>query len=229
MFTGFPKEALTFFKGLKKNNNKTWFHKNKAQYDQAIMEPARAFVEDMGHRLMSIAPHIYAEPQVNRSIYRINRDIRFSKDKTPYKTHLALWFWEGGNRKEATGFYFGLSDDHVFVGAGMHCFSKPILEEYQQSLVSKRHGDEFSKIAKHLEKKGYILHGERYKRVPRGFDPDHKNAEYLKHKGLYVGIEQSVPKEVHSDKLLDYAFKHYKAVAPLHEWLLGVSKRSGKK
>ncbi|MEM6991152.1 MAG: DUF2461 family protein, partial [Myxococcota bacterium] len=90
-FDGFPKQTLTFLKGLGANNDKAWFTAHRADYDNYFMEPAKHFVVALGERLAKSSPGIHAEPKVNGSIFRINRDVRFSKDKRPYKDHLDLW------------------------------------------------------------------------------------------------------------------------------------------
>ena len=97
-FTGFPKETIRFLAGLHKNNNKVWFEGHREDYEAYFMEPAKAFVVAIAPRLCKLDPAINAEPRVNASILRINRDVRFSKDKSPYKDHLDLWFWTGKDR-----------------------------------------------------------------------------------------------------------------------------------
>jgi uncharacterized protein (TIGR02453 family) len=219
-FDGFPESALKFYAGLKKNNSKAWFEKHRDTFDNDIMAPARSLVFEMGERLRLISPDINADPRVNKSIFRINRDTRFSKNKKPYKTHLALWFWEGeGPRMESSGFYLHLESDSLMMGAGMYCFPRPLLTEYRNSVVHEKHGEALTKAIEAVGKKGYGIGGESYKRIPRGFDPDHPNAELLKHDGLWVGETVRVPKAVHSRKLLDYVFKRYQEMRPIHYWL----------
>ena len=100
-FNGFPKETVKFLKNLAKNHKRDWFNEHKGDFDAYVTEPARGFVDAMGTRLMEIAPGIIAEPRVNGSIFRIYRDTRFSKDKTPYKTHLGIFMWEGEGPKKS--------------------------------------------------------------------------------------------------------------------------------
>jgi uncharacterized protein (TIGR02453 family) len=110
-FTGFPQKGLVFFKELAENNDKLWFDAHRGDYEHHVLGPARYFIVALGDRLKSIAPKIQADPRVNKTLFRINRDTRFRHDKTPYKTHLALWFWEGTRpRMECSGFYFHLVD-----------------------------------------------------------------------------------------------------------------------
>lgn len=91
--TGFPAETLAFLRGLAENNTKAWFEAHRADYQAHYVEPALAFVAALGPRLQQIAPGAQFEPRINGSLFRINRDVRFSADKSPYKHHIDLWFW----------------------------------------------------------------------------------------------------------------------------------------
>lgn len=105
-FNGFPKEYFSFFNNLKKNNSKQWFEKHRGEYDEFVMHPAREFVTGMGEKLRKIAPEVNAIPKINKSLFKINRDVRFSKDKSPYKTYMGIWLWEGDRKRmESSGFY----------------------------------------------------------------------------------------------------------------------------
>jgi uncharacterized protein (TIGR02453 family) len=98
MFGGFPKGTAKFLRGLSKNNEKAWFEAHRGDYQTGYVEPALAFVEAIGPRLQKISPSISFEPKINGSLFRINRDVRFAKDKRPYKDHIDLWFWHGDKR-----------------------------------------------------------------------------------------------------------------------------------
>lgn len=89
-FNGFPRQYFTFFNQLKKNNSKEWFEKHRSEYDDSVMHPAREFVIAMGNKLRKIAPEVNAIPKINKSLFKINRDVRFSKDKSPYKTYMGI-------------------------------------------------------------------------------------------------------------------------------------------
>lgn len=226
-FAGYPKEATRFFRGLQKNNNKAWFTANKTVYDEKVIAPARDFIVAMGKKLHRISPGIQADPRVNKSIFRIYRDTRFSGDKTPYKTHLGLFFWEGERPKmECSGFYFHFEPPRLMLGVGSYMFSPPVLAEYRRSVVHPVHGRALADAIAHVEKKGYGLGGEKYKRTPRGFDPAHPNAPWLLYGGLYAGFEEKIPPELYSAKLVSFCFRHFKAMAPLHQWLTAMTERA---
>ena len=231
-FSGFSKETLVFYSELGKHNTKEWFDDHKKNFENFVMGPARAFVVDMGERLREIAPGVISDPRVNKSLFRINRDTRFSKDKTPYKTHLAVWFWEGAKKRmECSGFYFHLEPDRMMIGAGIYLFEKNVLEEYRRSVVHPVHGPKLVQAIEALEGKvkgdgGCGLYpGERYKRVPRGYDPDHERAELLLNKGLVAGDDGRIPPELYSSALLDYCMARYEKMLPLHRWLVEMTGR----
>mgnify|MGYP000924420434 CR=1 FL=1 len=227
-FQGFPPETLKFYKNLMKNNNKQWFASHKGDFDSQVMDPARKFVIAMGERLARLSPGIIADPRTDRSIFRIFRDTRFSRDKTPYKTNLALWFWEGERpRMECSGYYFHLEPSMLMLGAGVYMFPKDLLKVYRESVADEKHGAELEKALKAIARKGgYLPGGEQYKTVPRGYDPNHPRAELLKYGGLYTGIELPVPPELHTSKLVEFCFNHYKNMAALHTWLLAMTRRA---
>ena len=93
-FNGFPKKFTKFFADLAMNNNKLWFNEHKPDYEQFVLGPSKLFVIAMGERLSELSPDINAIPMVNKSLFRLNRDTRFSKDKSPYKTNVGIFFWE---------------------------------------------------------------------------------------------------------------------------------------
>lgn len=221
-FSGFTKETVRFFTALRKNNNREWFERNRATYDEHVMGPAKLFVTAMGERLRKIAPHIVAVPKVNKSIFRINHDTRFSLDPSPYKTNLGIYFWEGTrSRMESSGFYFHLEPPDLMLGGGMYIIPDNLLGRFRKAVVDRKSGAEIGKITRSiLAIDGFSVDGQHYKRVPAGFDPAHPNAALLKHKGLYAGTEAKIPDEFYSARLVDYCFERFEPLAPLHRWLM---------
>jgi len=220
-FDGFPKELFIFFADLAINNDRIWFNKHKKDYEQFVLAPSRSFVVAMGERLSELSPDIQAIPAVNKSLFRQNRDTRFSKDKSPYKTNLGILFWEGDRKRmECPGFYFHVEAGNLMLGGGLYQFPKDLIEPYRKAVTDNNSGKELSDIVKTLKQEKIVLGGSHYKRVPQGYDPNHQNAEFLKHNGLYTMIETRIPKEFHSDKLIDYCFERYNKMYPLHKWIL---------
>jgi len=221
-FNGFSKATVDFFKGLKTNNTREWFEAHRLIYESEVMAPAKAFVTAMGTRLKELVPRLNAIPKINKSIFRLNRDTRFSADPTPYKTNLGIYFWEGGaSRMEGAGFYFHLEPPRLMLGGGAYMFSDKQLPRYRRAVVDRKFGPELTKIVAELSRlAGWEIGGKHYKRVPAGFDPSHPNAALLLHNGLYGGIEMNIPKEFYSGRLIDYCLERYAALVPLHRWLM---------
>jgi len=225
-FAGFSTKTVTFFRQIKTHNDKAWFEAHKGDYEEHVLAPVRAFVVALGERLRQFAPAVIADPRANRSLFRIYRDARFSKDKSPYKTHLGLWLWEGPRpRMENSGFYFHLEPPEIYLGVGMYQFPDTLLAAYRNDAIHPVHGAALNDAVKALAKKGYAVGGQSYKRVPRGFDPEHPNAALLMHGGLYAGWDGPIPPELYTPKLLDFCVRHYKAVLPLHQWLTAFVER----
>jgi uncharacterized protein (TIGR02453 family) len=221
-FTGFTKETVRFYAALRKNNNRAWFEANRPTYDAHVMAPAKLFVMAMGERLKKIVPRVVAIPAVNKSIFRINRDTRFSLDPAPYKTNLGIYFWDGSrSRMESSGFYFGLEPPEFYLGGGMYMIPESLYGRFRKDVVDKRRGMEISRIVAAIRaREGFSVEGDQYKRVPAGFDPGHPNADLLKHKGLYASFATKVPDEFYSERIVDYCFERFEPIVPLHRWLM---------
>jgi uncharacterized protein (TIGR02453 family) len=180
-----PKEAIAFFKGLEANNNKAWFDVHRDDYLEHVLEPLKFLVMAMGAALARKIPGLVADPRVNGSLFRINRDTRFSRDKSPYKTQAGMYLWIGpGEKLACPGLYFEIGPRHVSLGSGTYMFADSAIGAYRRYVAEK--GAKLATAIRKAEKAGFELGGEKLKRVPSGFDPAHKHAELLKHKGLYV-------------------------------------------
>ncbi|MCU0275810.1 MAG: DUF2461 domain-containing protein [Acidobacteria bacterium] len=225
-FPGFPKRTVTFLRDLAAHNDRDWFAAHKMEYEATVMEPAKAFVLAMGERLRRLTPGVKAEPRTNGSLFRIHRDTRFSPDKSPYKTNLGIFFWEGGGpRLDCPGYYFHLEPPNLMLGGGLYIFSRPLLERYRRAVADPEYGAELAAIAKKIgSRPSYTLGGEHYKRVPAGYDADPAAEFLLRHAGLYAGWEGRIPVELHSPALLDFCFAKFKPMEPLHRWLVKLVK-----
>jgi uncharacterized protein (TIGR02453 family) len=220
-FKGFSKKTVAFFRDLAANNNREWFAARRSDYDENVLRPARAFVVAMGRRLQRLTPGINASPRPDGSLFRIYRDTRFSQDKTPYKTHMGIFFWEGkGPRMECSGYYFHLEPPRLMLGGGLYMFSRPLLERFRKAALDPEYGDELAAAAKKITSRpGFSLGGAHYKRLPPGTDPAHPNAGLLLHNGLYAGWEADIPAEFYSPSLIDFCLEKFRPVEPLHRWL----------
>ena len=228
-FQGFSKETIKFFKELSNNNNREWFERHKKEYEGCVLTPAKDFVLSMGERLRALSPKVIADPRVNKSIFRIYRDIRFSKDKTPYKTNLALWFPLGvGSAKfDNPGYYLSLDSNSLMLGAGIHRFSKPLLQAYREAVVEPELGLALSDLITQAHQKGYSIGQKTYKRIPRVYDADHPLADLLRYSGLTFATEESIPDDLFSDQLVDYCFTFYRGMVPMITWLQNMKEKAG--
>ena len=221
-FGGFPKGTAKFLRALSKNNEKAWFDPHRGDYQASYVEPALAFVEAIGPRLQKISSSISYQPKINGSLFRINRDVRFAKDKRPYKDHIDLWFWHGNKRGWASpGFFFRLLSDRLILGAGMHRFEKPQLEKFRRAVVDTRAGKALAKTVDQIRKAGsYEIGGATRKSVPRGFDAEHERAEFLLHEGLFATFESEPGGISETPGFVDFCENHFRAMWPISRWIL---------
>lgn len=217
-FDGFSPKTIAFLRGLEKNNSKSWFDAHRADYEQCYLEPAKNFVEALGPRLQKLDPAVQYEAKVNKSIFRINRDLRFSKDKTPYKTHLDLWFWKGGGKGwDNAGYFLRLAPKQLVLGAGVHQLEAKQLENYRQILGDAGQSQELHAVLKALTRT-YELAPPKRKSPPRGFTAA-AHPELLLHEGLVVMHQGALPDSVGSPALVDDCTKHFAKMKPLNTWI----------
>jgi uncharacterized protein (TIGR02453 family) len=173
----FSPELFSFLAELRANNDRDWFEANRARYETHLVEPALEFVEAFGPRLDRISPHFEAIPKrTGGSLFRIFRDTRFSKDKSPYKTNLGLFFRHERAREEpAPGFYLQLAPGDCFAGAGIWHPAGPALKRIREAIASDPDGWAQAK-------RGQEVIGNSLTRPPAGFDRDHPQIEDLKRK-----------------------------------------------
>lgn len=230
IFEGFSHQTVSFYENLAQHNDRGWFETQKEVYAQAVLTPAQAFVLAMGDRLRALSPAIIADPRLNGSgsVFRIYRDTRFSPDKTPYKTYLGILFWEGGSKKtECSGYYVQLEPPKFMLSVGIYIFTKAQLKVYRDALVQPESGARFRAALDSVTAiAGCTLGGGHYKQVPRGYDASHINAAYLRYNGLYTVNETAIPAEFYQGALIDYCFEHFRAMSPLHDWLVNTVHRA---
>jgi uncharacterized protein (TIGR02453 family) len=207
----FPPEAITFLKGLEKNNTRDWFQPRKEIFDTKLKEPMMEFVEEINAELLKFAPEHITEPK--KAVYRIYRDTRFSKDKTPYKTHLGAIFPRRGLGKDAgAGYYFHVSAKEVGVACGAYAPGP-------EQLLKIRHfiAENYKSFPKSIQGMGSIQ-GSTLQRVPKGFDAAHPAADLIKMKQWYWWVELE-PALATSPKLKAEIVKRFRAIAPVIELL----------
>ncbi|MBN2412262.1 DUF2461 domain-containing protein [candidate division KSB1 bacterium] len=227
-FNGFSDKSLEFLSDLRENNNRFWFESHKTDYEKYVVEPAQLFIIAMGKMLQSLAPDIIFDPRTDRTLFRIYRDTRFSKDKTPYKTHIAMFFWEGDGKKlENSGFYFHLEPEKLLLGAGVYIFPPFLLKKYRDAVIDDKLGSGLVNAVEKVKSKGkYIIGEKHYKRVPGGYPQDHSRAEFLLYNGMDAIYETPIPGQLFSSDILDYCYRVFRDMSPLHHWLVKMKKFS---
>ncbi len=219
-FNGFKKEALNFLEEIRENNNKVWFENNRHRWEKLILEPNKAYVEEMGEHLIALAPFIKAQPKVGGSLFRIYRDTRFSKDKTPIKTKIGIMFWQGVLHKmKSPCFYMQYKSNEILVATGIRSFKDELLKNYREYIKVEKNAKALHNILEELRQKGVIIPNPELKRVPLGFD---KNSEYeylARYKGLLVYKTFKPNKTFFSKKIINYNFKFYDTTLELFNWV----------
>lgn len=194
----FSPALFGFLRQLKANNDRDWFKANQAKYEDVVRTPALEFVTDMAPRLEAISPHFLASAKkVGGSLFRIHRDTRFSKDKTPYKTHTGIQFrHEDGKDAHAPCFYLHLEPGEVFFGAGIWHPDTATAKLIREAIVEDPRGWKRATQSKAFAKR-FALTGDSLKRPPRGFDPEHPLLEDLKRKD-FIAVAKLKQKDVTS-------------------------------
>ncbi|MBI3006377.1 MAG: DUF2461 domain-containing protein [Ignavibacteriales bacterium] len=217
-FDGFPGKGIEFFKRLKRNNNRTWFEKHKGEYEEFVKLPMQSLVAALRPHFAQFAPEFEVNPK--KSIFRIYRDIRFSKDKTPYKTHSAAHFVLSGKPKGflGSGYYLHIEPGETFAGAGIYMPDGEQLKKIRSHIVNA--SDEFLSIIKNKRFRTLFgkLDGEKLKRVPQGYDETHPMAEWLKFKQFFVGVSWGESK-AYSQKFADEIARVFEASTALVRFL----------
>lgn len=217
----FTPATLKFLRDLRRHNERDWFHANKPRYVAVARDPALAFVAAFSGPLEKISTCFEADPRpVGGSLFRIHRDVRFSKDKSPYKTSIGIQFrHESARDVHAPGFYLHVEPRASFVGVGLWHPAPPDARTVRTAIVADAAGWKRAARGGTFGKR-FELSGERLARPPRGFDPDHPLVEDLKRKDFVA------TREVPDDELLDARFpatfaRDCRAAAPFVKFLCG--------
>jgi uncharacterized protein (TIGR02453 family) len=221
----FTPASLTFFRGLSRHNAKPWFEAHREDYEQHVKAPLTGLVHEMDSRFSEFAPEFVGDPK--RSIFRLNRDVRFSADKSPYKTHAACWFFHGDGSSKVgreahgggAGFYFHLEPGQSMLGGGCWMPPSPALKKFRAAIASDVKSFERIVLAPSMKKKvGALSEESMLKRAPRGYCDDDPGAHWLKYQSFTVG-RRLTDAEVTGTKLTSILQGHYEAMLPLVRWL----------
>ncbi|WP_110181122.1 DUF2461 domain-containing protein [Nocardioides solisilvae] len=202
-FAGFPVAALDFYDDLEVDNTRAFWEAHKQVYAEAVRRPMEALVAAL-------------EPEFGKAkVFRPHRDVRFSKDKTPYKTHQGAFVAAG----EATGWYVELSPRGTRVGAGFYDASGPRLAAIREAMARRTSGEALARLLDGYRSGGWEVAGDRLKTSPRGYDAGHPRIELLRHKQLFVGRPYGFEPEAIGPGLLDRVREDWRELRPLVEWI----------
>jgi uncharacterized protein (TIGR02453 family) len=216
-FPGFSPEALSFLRALKRNNRREWFQPRKEKYETLIKGPMLQLIDSLNQQLMDFAPQYITPPQ--KSVYRIYRDTRFSKDKTPYKTHISAMFpRHTAIKREGAVLYFHFTDKELLIFGGVYSPEREELLAYRALLAE--HYEEFQGILSNKELKRLTngLEGEQLSRTPKGFPVDHPAEALLRHRQWYLESTLDV-KIIHSPRLVAEMARRFAVMVPMVEFL----------
>jgi uncharacterized protein (TIGR02453 family) len=212
-------ELFKFFRELKANNNRDWFQANKERYEGQVREPLLRFITDFGVRLAEISPHYLADARKSGgSLFRINRDIRFSKDKSPYKTAAGIQFrHESGQDVHAPGFYLHLEPDSIFGGIGIWQPDTQTLNKIRDAIVEEPNRWRQIVSAETFAAR-FELSGDSLKRAPKGYDPDHPLIEDLRRKD-FIAATSFTEAEACAPDFIDRFAESCRTGAPFVQFL----------
>jgi uncharacterized protein (TIGR02453 family) len=224
-FRGFAPGALKFLRGLARHNDREWFEDHRAVYEAEVRGPLRALVEEMDVRLARLAPELVGDPR--RSIFRIHRDVRFSKDKSPYKTNAACQFYHHDAGRGAgqdaqgagAGLYFQLADGECFVAGGIWMPARPALEKIRDAIAAEPEAlDEIVRAAGFRGRFGSLSEEAMLTRLPRGYAEGHPAERWLRYKS-FTASRMLTERDVTSPRLAATIERNFAALVPLVRWL----------
>ncbi|WP_327589271.1 DUF2461 domain-containing protein [Nonomuraea sp. NBC_00507] len=202
-FTGFPDEAFIFYEGLEADNSKTYFTRHKQLYEEAVRAPMVALTDELA---AEFGP---------AQLFRPYRDVRFSKDKSPYKTHQGAFV----DLMPGIGLYVEISASGLFTAGGFYTQAADQVARYRAAVDEDLSGKPLTAITDALAAAGYEVGGERLKTKPRGFTEDHPRIDLLRHKSLYAGMRFEPEPWVHTAEARARVEQTWRAFGPLVEWL----------
>ncbi len=219
-FPGLPEDLFRFLADLAAHNERTWFESHKDRYLSSVKDPMMSFIAAVGERLPAISPHVRADMRSNGgSLFRIYRDVRFSKDKKPYKENAGCQFrHEAGKGAHAPGFYVHLEPGRVFLGGGIWMPPADALRDIRTRIAEKPEEWAAVRTSPGVVEGRLTLEGEALKRPPRGFDADTPHMEDIRRKSFFL-MASSDPGRAASPAFLDDVMAVFAETAPLMRFL----------
>jgi len=215
----FNRKTIKFLKELEQNNNRDWFAENKQRYEDDVRTPALNYIESMSAPLAKISPFfVVSSKKVGGSLMRVHKDVRFSKDKTPYKTNIGIHFRHArGKDVHTPGFYMHIEPGEVFVAAGIWRPESSTLKNVR-TLIDE-YPNEWKKLSKQLSaKSGFEFGGNSLKRPPKGFDKEHPLINDLKRKD-FIAVQNLKISDIYSTDFTKVSAKLFKSASPLVKFI----------
>ncbi len=224
LFTGFSEETLSFLKSLQANNNKEWFEKHKEDYNQYLLNPLKRLVAELSEFMLTIDPFFEVSPAINRTISRIHRDTRFTKDKSPYKSTSWITFKRPKKDwKDSPAYFFELSNNSYRFGMGLYSASPSTMGLFRERIDEKP--NEFNKIITYYEKQDtFHIEGEKYVRIIDKSKPK-KVLDWYQRKNLYLVCNRNIDDLLFSKKLVNDLSSSFSLLEPLYKYLLRVREK----
>ena len=221
MYQGFPRRSVAFLKQLKANNNKEWFEAHRDDYEALFVAPAMDLIVALAPIAEQLDPPHHAIPKLNKSLRRIHRDTRFSKDKTPYHTHMHIVLWTGDHPNRSAGIHLVLSDSHFGFGSGHWAFDGDGLARFRAAVQDETLRAELDTALAKAETVGCVPGEPELKRVPRDFDADSPASEYLRRKGIVARTDESsdFDERLFGNGATGFLTEILEALAPLDRWI----------
>ncbi len=218
-FNGFSPNTLKFLKSLEANNNKQWFEKHRADYEQFVLEPLRSLVNDLGDFMLKIDPRFEILPSINKTISRIYRDTRFSEDKSPYRSN--FWIVFKRQKKEwstqVCAYFFEVFKDHYHYGMGFYDAAPLIMHKFREQI--DENPIEFKKAISFYSRQNiFSLEGEAYKRIIDKSKPKEIQNWYQK-KSMYLVCDRKIDETLFSRNLVNDLKHGFDMLAPLYRYL----------
>jgi uncharacterized protein (TIGR02453 family) len=225
-FNGFTPRSLTFLRRVKEENSKEWFEEHRREYDEVLLEPFQALVSDLSPAMLAIDPHLEVRPLIDKTVSRIYRDTRFSRDRSRYWD--AMWLTFKRRRKDwtdAPGFFFELTPESYRFGAGYYAASRLTMDTFRRLIDSDP--EAFLRLIAPIEGHPEItLHGDRYK---RGLANPHSTEiqRWYQLKSFYLAANRKIDERLFSPELAEDVAEAFGALAPLYSFLLEVDRMRG--
>jgi uncharacterized protein (TIGR02453 family) len=203
-FAGFSRQAVAFYAGLEADNSKTYWAEHKHEYEDLVREPMLALLDSL------------EEEFGPAKLFRPYRDVRFSKDKSPYKTHQAALV----GTHPGVGYYLQLSSAGLLVGGGFRMHSPEQVDRFRAAIAADRSGEAFERVVADLRTAGLTLEGDRLKTRPRGYDADHPRIELLKYKELMALKTFGTPRWLSTPATAERVGETWRSIRPLADWVV---------